>query len=221
MTINTEEIKSQVIEQLKWDSRIDTSKVRIDVSDGRIILRGKVPTCTARRRAEMDALTVPGAMSVDNQLVVEPPPNFHIPDEELGCRIDNLFQWSSEIGPADIRVSIKDGQVTLEGAVDAYWKKLKAEELIAALSGIRAIKNALAVVPSKDLVDRAIADNIIAALERNQSIDVNTINVRVEDHRVTLSGTVPNESVRRAVLNVARYASGIVDIIDGLTIKQR
>jgi osmotically-inducible protein OsmY len=113
-------------------------------------------------------------------------------------------------------VSVENGTVFLEGFVDAYWKKMIVEDLVSNVSHITDSVNKLAVVPSQDIVDKTVADNIIKAMSRNKWIDVQKIHIKVDRGVVTLSGTVPNRSSYRGALNAAKYTDGVVDVVNNL-----
>jgi osmotically-inducible protein OsmY len=78
------------------------------------------------------------------------------------------------------------GEVTLEGAVPTYWEKIKAEKISLEAAGSTRVINQLAVVPTRDYVDEAIAEDIIAAIDRNINIDAECVNVKVERSVVSL-----------------------------------
>ena len=114
---------------------------------------------------------------------------------------------------------VKAGRVTLSGRVDAYWRKKRAEELVSAIIGVLAVDNALAVVPTESRVDKSMADDITAAFERNRAIDINTVDVKVEDGIVTLSGKVPTWNAMLTAEDIARYTAGVVDVINDLSVE--
>jgi hyperosmotically inducible protein len=50
-TRSAEDIRNDVKEQLTWDTRVDSSKIEVDVVDGTVILSGLYrPTLIAARR---------------------------------------------------------------------------------------------------------------------------------------------------------------------------
>jgi osmotically-inducible protein OsmY len=85
-------------------------------------------------------------------------------------------------------------------------------------AGVTAIKNNLAVVPTKDVSDELIAQAIVAALERNSSVDVDKIEVEVEGRVVKLSGVVPTWIAYLAAQDTVKYTGGVADIINNITI---
>ncbi len=218
MKLNNENIKNYIFEELDWDNTVcGTSQIKIEVKAGKVTLTGTVPSYAAYRAAEKDAITSPGVTAVENWLQVSPPPGSDIGDDDIQMRVEKILQWHSELS-SNIRVGVKDGVVNLKGSVDTYWKKVKAEELASDLHGVRGLINAITVAPSESVVDQAIGDNVMTVLKRNNSIDVRNINIEVKGGIVTLSGNIPNAATHRAILNAAKYASGVVDVVDQLAI---
>ncbi|MBE0480348.1 MAG: BON domain-containing protein [Dehalococcoidia bacterium] len=220
MAISSEQIKKEVVDQLYWDSSVDASRVKVEVYDGKVILSGSVPSHSARRAAYRDAIIVPGVTSVDNDLAVEPPQGIMTAsDDEIRNRVDNVLLRDPDIDSSDMNVIVDAAWVTLNGTVDAYWKKIRAEDLVSNVTGVLGVTNSLAVVPSESVTDKAIADNIMAELGRNIYIDVNDITLEVEDGFVTLYGRVPNGTAYLAAYNAAAYTPGVIDVNNNLRIE--
>ncbi len=217
MAKTDELIKRDIIDQLIRDDRIDASKINVEVSNGTVTLRGDVPTYFARSCAFDDALSVLGVTSVRNQLLVNYPPNIALPpDSEIADNIRGKLLENPDLNLLDIEVDVSAGHVTLKGTVNAYWKKLHAEDLVSDEPGVILIDNHLAVVPSDDILDKSIAEDIIDSLEAKATVDANDVNVRVKDGEVTLSGTVPSWIARRAADEAAFYTTGVVNVTNRL-----
>lgn len=197
---------------------MDASEVTIDFADDRAISRGTVPSHAARRTAENDAIRVAGVRHVENQLMVSYAPTVPVlSDTEVAVNLRRP-SWEATIDAGAIMVSVVDGDVSLEGSVDAYWKNRRIEDLSYDRLGVITVSNKLAVVPTQDLEDQAIADDIVAVLDRSALIDVETIDVEVEDGIVTLSGTVPSWMAWDEAQRAAQYTEGVVDVINDLMI---
>ena len=190
---SSEEIKKDIVDQIYWDSRIDASNVKVEVSERKVILTGKVPSYTAKLAAETDTLTIPEVTSVTNSLEIQYPVGVKPPtDVEIQGNIVNTLIWNTNIDSENIDVSVDKGVVTLEGSAPSYWQKILAEELAYDMTGVLSIVNKLSVVPTESIIDESIAKAVIASIDRNPNIDIDFINVKVEEGIVTLSGTVSN-----------------------------
>ncbi len=222
-TRSAEDIRNDVREQLTWDTRVDSSSIEVDVVDATVILSGTVPTYPDRNQAQTDALQVPGVAGVDNRLVVSFPSAYVIPpDAEISFNVTSALSWSPSVDGTRIHVAVDQGVVTLSGTVDSYWQKHRAEEIAANTSGVTDVRNELAVAPTAPAaVDEDIRREILTALERNTSIDINRVNVEVNNGVVTLTGAVSDYAAFRAVQDAARYTSGILEVNNNLTIESQ
>jgi osmotically-inducible protein OsmY len=219
MQSTDQKVKKDIVKQLCWDARVDASDVKVEVSGGVVILFGTVPTYMARRAAESDAWTVPGTNSVSNQIAVAPPDGDEQPsDRKIEKNVKAVLGSNSSIDASDLAASVAGGMVALEGRVDEYWKTLLAEELACGVRGVSGVTNKLTVVPRENLTDRTIAEEIVAAMERNASVNPEHVTVRVDDGTVTLSGAVPDRDAYRAAQEAAMYTPGVMHVKNYLTI---
>jgi len=215
--MNDEQIVKDIVDCLSQDSRVDASDIQVEASNGKVKLFGTVPVYTSRQIIELDCYDVKGVTSVENNLQVKHPTCMRIPpDHELKGHLESLFSWNQEVAEEHIRIAVTDGEVTLDGNVDAYWKKVRAEDLAAAVKGVTNIENKLAVVPTQNIYDKTIGDGIADALARNAQIDANTVDVKVKDGAVTLSGKVPSQGARKAAQEVAAHTMGVIEVYNHL-----
>ncbi len=215
-----EDIKDDVEEQLYWDDRVNASDVGVTVDDGIVALRGTVPTHFARNAAVSDAMSIAGVTDVTDNLTVSYPSSTTTPTStELVADVEAVLRINPDIDASDIDVEVTGGQVTLDGAVDAFWKKLRAEALASNVSGAVSIDNQLNVIRAKDFIDQDIGEAITEALERNALVEAQDVDVIVEDGVVTLAGTVPTRTARQAAYNAARYTLGVVDVHNNLLVE--
>jgi osmotically-inducible protein OsmY len=213
-------IKKNVIDQLFWDNRVNSANVKVSVEEGVVTLRGTVATYTAKRAAELDAWSVPGVVDVRNLLKVEYPDEITVPDDQtLKSRVQSVLIWNSVIDSTDIRVEVIGGIVTLKGSVNAYWKKMQAEDLVSDVTGVISVTNQLAVVPTDKVTDEMIARDIMQSIARNINVYVEDVNVKVENGNVTLSGTVEDWQAKLAAYNAALYTAGVKEVNDNIQVQ--
>jgi osmotically-inducible protein OsmY len=216
-----EQIKKDLVDQFYWDPRVDASDIKVEVNDGRVTLSGTVPTYPARQSAEMDCFSIFGVTSVENDLDVKPASgDLATPDEEIQEKIRTFLEWNPGIDVSHIRISVVGGLVTLEGSVDAYWKREIAAKLAASIPEVSGVRNKLAVTPIESSDDKRIADTILAALNRNMMVPEQDIQVEVTGGRVTLSGKVPNWIAYKAVEDAAQLTAGVVDVQNQVSIEK-
>ncbi len=215
-----EEIKATVVDELRWDTRVDAAKIAVLVEGGFVTLKGTVPTYGASVAAETDAWDVLGVLGVDNQLTVElasvpPIPN----DATIRSNAERTLEWNPDIDSLNIRVAVNEGLVTLTGTVPTHWEKIEAEELVRILRGVISVKNELAVVPTMDISDEIIAEDVVDALERSTLVAADKVDVTVNRGTVTLSGSVPTAAARIAAYRAANRTAGVVHVQNNLVLK--
>jgi len=212
-----EEIKKEVVDQLYWDSRVDASGIKVMVVDGKVTLSGVVRTYTARKAAVNDTWVIPGVRLVQDRLLVrytvEVPP-----DEQIERNAVNALIWNPNIDFGNIRVTVNEGLVSLEGTVDTYWKKIIVEDLLANITGVLVIRNKITVVPTESQEDERIARDVIGALGRTNLVPVGTVTVQVRSGVVTLTGAVPDSMTRLAAEEKAAHTVGVVDVQNQLVL---
>lgn len=213
-----ERIQQDVIDQIAWDSRVPADHVNVAVAeDGSVTLSGTVPTHFARQAADDDAWMIPGVQEVRNELTVQS--WGALPeDAEIQESVRNALRWTPELEVANEGVTVDGGTVTLEGSVDALWKKLRAEGLVLNIAGVLNVKNRLVVAPTHRPADQAVGEAIVTALARTTDVNPDTLDVAVENGIVTLTGSVPSIEARRHVQRAALYTGGAVDVRNQLTV---
>jgi hyperosmotically inducible protein len=219
MICTDEQIKKDIVDQLHWDYKVDASDVQVEVSEGEVTLNGAVPSYTAQNAAAIDAWDITGVKQVNNTLTVRFPADYVAPkDDQIKSSVEMTLAWNREIYSDGIDVSVAAGVVKLEGTVDAYWKKWKAESLASDLDGVKDIENRLAVVPGDRYVDKQIAEEVEAALGRSAYVNAEDVTVKVEMGQVKLTGSVPSHFARARAYEAAARTPGVVAIDNNVNI---
>ncbi len=215
-----EELKKTISDQLYWHDGIDISNIMIDITNRRVTLTGSVPNHAASEAALFVAWNTPGVIQVDNHLDIQYPTDAKIPpDPEIEDRVKQILGWTDSLANQTIQVSVSAGVVALEGTVNAYWKRIMAENLASHIFGVVKISNRLAVVPGRKIVDEVIAKNIISALDRSRLVDIDMISVKAKDGIVTLSGSVPDLRTHQSILHFAGRITGVTDVVSKLQVQ--
>ncbi len=205
------EVERDIVHQLYWDTRVSAEGVHVDVQDGEVTLFGAVGTYVAKCAAEQDAWSIAGVSEVANAINVEF--DGSVPERgRLTAHIANLIAWDPQIDDRNVDIAAQAGEVTLEGTVDAYWKKLRLNDLVQDVRGVTSVIDKLTVVPRRNVADETIAEEIVEALRRNEHGDVDSVEVTVENGYVTLSGSVPTWVARNSAYESAVLTYGVVAV---------
>ncbi len=221
MILMDEEIKKQIMDRFYSDSRIDSSSIQVSVNNGAVTLSGTAPSILSRRAAYHVAGTVPGVVSVDDQIQVAPPPEPSPEGDQIQTRAQKILEWNADLDGVHIEVTLSGGRVILEGTVDSYWKKAHAEKLASTVKGVTGVTNELSVVPTKSVIDENLARQITEALDRNVAVEPGSVEVTVENGVVTLSGAIESWVAKNAAFFTAVYTDGVTHVNDNITLKRR
>jgi osmotically-inducible protein OsmY len=144
---------------------------------------------------------------------------------DFNLRRDILEELNFEprVDPAHIGVVVDQGVVTLTGHVSSYAEKLAAEQAVRRIRGVRAIAEEIEVrVPShKKTADDEIAKRVLDILRWDSVLPENAIRITVQDGWVNLEGEVDWQFQRAAAQNQVGKLSGLVGIINNITLKAR
>jgi osmotically-inducible protein OsmY len=140
------EIKNDIRNEFKWESRIDSSHIQLEVKDGHVVLKGKVDSYPEKIEAERAAMRVSGVFWVNNQIEVQIKDKKT--DDEIRRAIVKAITWNTGIEENHISVRVKHGWVTLEGDVDWEYQRTKARNLAEDVPGVVGIVNLINIIPS-------------------------------------------------------------------------
>jgi osmotically-inducible protein OsmY len=214
-----EKIKQKIIEDLAKEASVDMSKVKMSVKEGNVVLEGETTTLLGKLSATNIAQSTQGVRAVNNQLQIRVSSKMNVPADEI--IEDNLrlkMAGNPEVNVLNLDVSVKGGEAVLRGTVEAYWKKVYVESLIASEPGITSIKDHLAVTPTDDASDQVIANNIVNQLEQTGNVEARDVTVAVKEGQVTLTGHVASREACQAANDAALFSVGVKGVENRLFI---
>jgi osmotically-inducible protein OsmY len=213
-------IKSDVVEELKWDTRVKETDVGVTVKSGIVTLTGAVTSWAARLAAQDAAHRVSGVLDVANDVEVRLPGSWDKNDTDIAKAVRTALEWDVLVPDQRIQTTVSDGVVTLEGKVDFWSQHDDAGRAIRNLSGVTAVINQITVEPSLPVVSAAkVRGAIEEALERHAAHSAKDVSVSVADDKVTLSGAVPSWVERQTIEGAARGTPGVRRIENQLRIQ--
>src|SRR5579863_7612779 len=139
MVRSDDQIRDDVLLELKWDPKITSPDIAVAVKDGVVTLSGFTHSYWEKDSAEKAAKRVYGVRGVANDIEVKLPSTRSDPEIVR----DAVHELGSHISiPSDkIKVSVKNGWMTLEGTVDWQFQKVLAESAVKKLKGVLGVTN--------------------------------------------------------------------------------
>jgi osmotically-inducible protein OsmY len=212
-----EQIRKEVLDELEWDSRLASSEIDAHVKGGVVTLIGTTGSYAAKLAAEEGVHRIPGVLDVANDIQVRTVGTATRSDTELAQAVRRALQWDALVDDENIHSTVSDGWVTLSGAVDRLRQREDAEHAVRHLAGVRGVSNAIEVFGPPPDVEK-LRERLRDALERRARHEARHIQVRVEEHSVTLSGKVDSWLEKRAVLGIVSHTPGVRRVNDALEV---
>lgn len=130
-------------------------------------------------------------------------------DVEIAWAVRSVLQRDTHVPYTEIRTTVTEGRVLLEGTVGTAAQREDAERTVSHLVGVREIVNWIEVVPPATDVD-ALRHEIEAEIARRWPEAAKQVVVTVfEEGTAVLSGAVPSWWEREAVGGAAQSVPGV------------
>jgi osmotically-inducible protein OsmY len=210
------EIERDVREELKWDPDLDASDVAVSVKDGVVALAGFTRSYADRLEAEAAAKRVAGVLAVANDIEVRLPAIDQRPDPDIARDAVAALKAELPISYDRIKVTVKDGWVTLEGAMEWQYQKTTAENAVRRVKGVKGVTNVVTVKPKVEPSE--LQRKIMEAFKRNAQVDANRVTVEAHGSEVILKGTVRSWIEREEAERVAWSAPGVTKVEDRIVV---
>jgi osmotically-inducible protein OsmY len=214
--VTNDELQLSVADELFWDPKVDNEEIAVSADGGSVTLRGTVGSFRQKREARKAAERVYGVVSVDNQLEVRILTGQRRDDADLRGDVLQALMLDSLV-PGTVDANIKDGFVTLTGAVDWQFQREEAAFIAGNILGVTGVENDT-YLDSPTPYAGDVKHSIKKALERDAKLDADSIQVETANGKATLTGTVGSWAERDAAVAAAWAAPGVTNVEDRLSI---
>lgn len=202
------QIHQDVLQELRWDTRVSETDVGVEVDDGVVTLTGTVGSWAARVAAQEAAHRVAGVLDVANDVKIKLPTSMERNDTDIAHAVRNALIWDVLVPHDRIKSTVTNGVVRLEGKVDTWTQHDDAAAAVKNLAGVREVKNLVTVEPPA-LTPHVVRQAINHALERHAAHASKHVEIAVTDDTVVLTGEVPSWAEREAVVGAVRGTLGV------------
>ena len=216
---NEQEIQRDVLEELRWDARVQPNEIGVIVKDGVVALTGWVDSFVKKWAAERAAQRVRGVKAVANDIEVRLPAVSTRIDADIAAAAARALEWDAMLPPGSVNVTVSNGWVTLRGEVNWEYQKREAERSMRRLTGVRGVTNLVTVRPGEKPSPEALKNRIRDALVRTAELDAERVDVDVRGDTIVLKGTVRSWLERREAERVAWSAPGVTSVDNRIAVE--
>src|SRR6266545_2829212 len=146
-------------------------------------------------------------------------------DPDTSRKVKTALGLSKRLAPFAINVNTSDGVATLTGQVPSEDIKSLAGEIARDTAGVKDVKNEISVDPaaqpsseSVHVEDLEIRVAILEALTHSRELGGKSIDVKVDNRVVTLSGTVETPAQKSGAEQSARAVDGVAGVTNNLAV---
>ncbi len=139
-------------------------------------------------------------------------------DTEIARTVRNALEFAVFFPREQIRSTVSDGWVTLEGEVESYNRREDIVSAARSLDGVIGVRNWI-VVERPFIEPEEVRDVIEGALERRAVRLADKIEITVNVGEVILNGAVQSDAEKRAVLGAVGHTRGVFSIRDHLAVQ--
>lgn len=213
-------LEADAIVALADDAATDAFDISLSVEQGVATVRGAVQSHAERELVRHVVGTVKGIRDVVDQLEIDH--KHDRPDSELQADIQGMLKLRN----LPVKVTVKDREATLKGAVRNLLEKQMAYHLARPL-GITAVDatrvkvdgNAEPMTSNVDRSDEAIAEEVTGRLRLNPRIYPFKPKVAVKHGVVTLTGRVDHLKAQREATEEALAVDGVARVFNYLKLR--
>jgi hyperosmotically inducible protein len=215
-----QQIQAEVARQLQDHHLRRRENPQVSVADGVVTLAGQVQSVWEKNESVKVALKVDGVHRLISDLVIARAESDKAIGDEISKRV---LRYSRYTVFDDVNVGVRNGVVTMSGAVT---EPFKADDLVDAASrvqGVQEVKNLFKTLPVS-LSDDRIRSELAARIFRNVNLSVYgrganpSIHIIVENGRVTLVGYVDTALDRQVADTLARETRGVFGVDNRLQV---
>jgi osmotically-inducible protein OsmY len=211
-----ETLQLRVVQQLDWEPSVNAANIGVKVKDGVVTLEGNVSNYAEKFAAVRVTKAVYGVKGLADELQVKLHTSFERTDADIAKSALQMLAWDTVVPKDHVKVTVRDGWMTLEGEVEWEFQRTDAERAVRYLSGVKGVINTVTLKHRATPTD--VKAQIELALQRSAESDAQHISVEMHDGTATLSGNVHTFAARDEAALAAWAAPGVHRVTDHILV---
>lgn len=210
------DVQQDVLDEFAWDPEVEPTEVGVQVEDGIVTLTGTIDSYLTKLAAEHAAQRVDGVRAVANDLIVKW--GGARTDTDVAKAAAEALEANIAVPRERIEITVKEGKVTLTGAVDWEYQRTAAVNGVRHLRGVREVIN-LITIKQPRVSAAEVKTGIERALVRSAEVDAGRIHVHAEDGHVHLTGMVRAWPEKQEATLAAWRAKGVTRVTNDIRVQ--
>jgi osmotically-inducible protein OsmY len=220
-------IESSAAKSYVFKTYLKDDSITTESKDGVVTLTGTVTKASDKSLAQDTVESLPGVISVNNQLLVSGTQPAEHSDTWIGVKVKSALLFHRNVSATGTTVEVKDGVVILTGEASNLAQKELTTEYAKDIDNVKAVVNdmtiaktpATPVATTGDKIDDAsITAEVKSSLLSHRSTSALHTTVSTTDGVVTLSGIAKNDAEKSLVTKLTTDINGVTSVINNMTI---
>lgn len=234
------ELDQRIMESAKssyvFKTYFTDDSIQVESNDGAVILTGTVAEESHKSLAQETVASLPGVVSVDNQLEFKGDKPTEGSDGWISMQVKYSLLYNRHVSGIKTQVFVNDGIVTLKGEAQNQAQKDLATEYAKDVTNVKDVKNEMTVAQESRSIyakkpvvseqtmgekidDASITAQVKMALLFHRSTSAFKTGVKARDGVVTLSGKANSGAAKDMAGKVANNVNGVITVINNITIE--
>lgn len=210
-------LSKEVMEAIKWEPVLQSSKIQVSVQDGIVTLAGTVENYNQKKEAEHAIKDIRGVKTIIDDVMVDLSYPAIRNDKEIANSVIKALKEKWVIPNHTLKVTVKEGWVTLEGVLHWNFQRKTADNAIRYLEGVRGVIDKIVIEAEiKNQLEKEIVEK---ALKRSWILDIGNIKVRVDGSTIFLSGIVSSIFQKEEAERIAWNTKGVWQVDNELFVE--
>jgi len=220
-------IESSAAKSYVFKTYLKDDSIKTESKNGIVTLTGTVADASHKSMAEDTVASLPGVVSVDNQLLINGEQPAEHSDTWIGWKVKSALLFHRNVSATGTTVYVKDGVVTLQGEASSQAEKELTTEYARDVDNVKEVNNNMTVAQAPATPDATIGDKIDDAsitaevkssLMSHHSTSALRTSVSTADGVVTLGGIAKNDAEKSLVTKLVTDINGVTSVINNMTI---
>ena len=221
-------IESSAAKSYVFKTYLKDDSIKTESKDGVVTLTGTVTKASDKSLAQDTVESLPGVISVDNQLTVKGKCPAEHSDAWIGVKVKTALLFHRNVSATGTTVYVKNGIVTLQGEASSMAEKELTTEYAKDVDNVKEVKNEMTIARTpaiqsetigEKIDDASITAQVKSSLLSHRSTSALHTAVSTTDGVVTLSGIAKNAAEKSLVTKLVSDINGVTSVINNMTIE--